>query len=152
MSGAPFFNMRRIVFPTIRAAVGNPELHRDLAGCWDVDFPERLRSAVEQRGGFEKISDLTGLPIPQLKSYCHGGRFPSLWNAGLIALACDVSLDWLMDMKAHRRRGGFFRKLQRLSAAVRTATKLREETWTGIGLIAVIALVWGSIIIGAMVH
>ncbi len=140
-----FYSLRRTLLPQVRAAISSPELHYDQVGCWDVDFPDRLVASISQRGGFEEVSRLTSISVPVLKRYCYGGQFPSLRNCALIALACDVSLDWLMDMKTHRRSAAFQRKLKRLLPALtkkQAPTSLREGDWIALGFIAICAVIW----------
>ncbi len=60
------------------------------------DFRNRLKKAVKTAGGGKKISQLAGIPLSTLSGYLGGATSPTIQKIADIAIACDVSLDWLV--------------------------------------------------------
>lgn len=60
----------------------------------------RVKSAVKKAGGNKTISAKTGIPLNTLSNYTTGRSEIKVANLIAIAVACDVSIEWLAIGKA----------------------------------------------------
>ena len=61
-----------------------------------IRFPFRLKQAISRVGSVKKLHEMTSIPIRTLQDWEAGKTEPKISRVAQIAIACGVSLDWLI--------------------------------------------------------
>lgn len=68
----------------------------DLADRLPAELVVRLRHAIDAAGGQTRVARATGVPLRTIQNWVAGARVPKAPDLAVLALACEVSLDWLV--------------------------------------------------------